>query len=48
MKLTRQAYADLYGPTLGDRVRLGDTNLVLESSAISRPTAKKSRSAAAR
>jgi urease subunit alpha len=30
MKLTRQAYADLYGPTLGDRVRLGDTNLVLE------------------
>jgi len=30
MKLTRQAYADLYGPTLGDRVRLGDTNLILE------------------
>jgi len=30
MKVTRQAYADLYGPTLGDRVRLGDTNLVLE------------------
>ena len=30
MKLKRQAYADLYGPTLGDRVRLGDTNLILE------------------
>ena len=30
MKLTRQAYTGLYGPTLGDRVRLGDTNLVLE------------------
>ena len=30
MKVTRQAYADLYGPTLGDRVRLGDTNLILE------------------
>jgi urease subunit alpha len=30
MKLTRQAYADLYGPTAGDRIRLGDTNLILE------------------
>ena len=30
MKLTRQAYSDLYGPTTGDRVRLGDTNLLLE------------------
>lgn len=27
--LRRSAYADLYGPTQGDRVRLGDTNLVL-------------------
>ena len=27
MKISRQAYADLYGPTVGDRVRLGDTAL---------------------
>jgi urease subunit alpha len=26
-RLTRAAYADLYGPTTGDRVRLGDTSL---------------------
>jgi urease subunit alpha len=25
----RRAYADIFGPTTGDRVRLGDTNLVL-------------------
>lgn len=30
MKLSRQAYAALYGPTTGDRVRLGDTELILE------------------
>ena len=30
MKITRQAYAGLYGPTTGDRVRLGDTDLFLE------------------
>jgi urease subunit alpha len=29
MKLTRSAYASLYGPTTGDRVRLADTDLVL-------------------
>ncbi len=29
-KLPRRAYADLYGPTVGDRVRLGDTGLVAE------------------
>ena len=28
--LPRKQYADLYGPTTGDRVRLGDTNLVAE------------------
>ena len=27
MKISRKAYADLYGPTIGDTVRLGDTNL---------------------
>ncbi len=29
-KLTRTAYADIYGPTVGDRVRLGDTELIVE------------------
>ncbi|HEV8691175.1 MAG TPA: hypothetical protein VGQ91_12815, partial [Ideonella sp.] len=28
--VTRQAYAELYGPTTGDRVRLADTELVIE------------------
>lgn len=30
MKISRQAYAELYGPTVGDRVRLGDTELIIE------------------
>jgi urease subunit alpha len=30
MRIPRDAYAGLYGPTAGDRVRLGDTDLVLE------------------
>ena len=29
-RLTRNAYADMYGPTTGDRVRLGDTELIIE------------------
>ncbi|WP_367123353.1 urease subunit alpha [Streptomyces phytohabitans] len=29
-ELPRAAYADLYGPTTGDRVRLGDTDLLVE------------------
>jgi urease subunit alpha len=28
--LSRARYADLYGPTAGDRVRLADTNLLIE------------------
>lgn len=28
--LTRAAYSDLYGPTVGDRVRLADTDLLVE------------------
>ena len=28
--ITRQAYADMYGPTVGDRIRLADTDLVIE------------------
>ncbi|QTR44897.1 urease subunit alpha [Thiothrix litoralis] len=30
MKISRQAYAEMYGPTTGDRVRLGDTALIIE------------------
>ncbi|MGA8005117.1 MAG: urease subunit alpha [Burkholderiales bacterium] len=30
MKITRQAYAEMYGPTVGDRVRLADTELWIE------------------
>jgi urease subunit alpha len=30
MKLGRRAYAEMFGPTVGDRVRLADTNLILE------------------
>jgi urease subunit alpha len=28
--IARQAYADMYGPTTGDRIRLADTELVIE------------------
>jgi urease subunit alpha len=30
MKIKRKQYADLFGPTTGDRIRLADTNLVIE------------------
>ena len=30
IRIDRQAYADMYGPTTGDRVRLADTDLVIE------------------
>ena len=29
-KISRSAYADIYGPTTGDKVRLGDTSLILK------------------
>jgi urease subunit alpha len=29
-RITRQAYADMFGPTTGDRVRLADTELIIE------------------
>lgn len=29
-KITRAAYADMYGPTTGDKVRLADTDLIIE------------------
>ena len=28
-KISRQAYAETYGPTKGDRIRLADTDLIL-------------------
>ena len=28
--MTRTAYADMFGPTTGDRVRLADTELIIE------------------
>jgi urease subunit alpha len=30
MKITRQAYAEMFGPTVGDRIRLADTDLMIE------------------
>jgi urease subunit alpha len=29
-QISRQAYAEMFGPTVGDRVRLADTNLLIE------------------
>src|ERR1700681_976577 len=29
-RITRQAYADMFGPTEGDRIRLADTDLIIE------------------
>jgi urease subunit alpha len=29
-RIGRDAYADMYGPTVGDKVRLGDTDLIIE------------------
>jgi urease subunit alpha len=28
--ISRHAYAEMFGPTVGDRVRLADTNLIVE------------------
>lgn len=30
LNLTRRQYADMFGPTVGDRVRLADTELFIE------------------
>ena len=30
LSIPRRVYADLYGPTTGDRVRLADTDLIVE------------------
>jgi len=29
-KIKRSVYADMFGPTAGDRVRLADTDLIIE------------------
>lgn len=30
LRLSRRAYAEMYGPTTGDRIRLADTELLIE------------------
>ena len=30
LNIPRRVYADLYGPTTGDRIRLADTELIIE------------------
>ena len=30
LEIPRKKYVDLYGPTVGDRVRLGDTDLIIQ------------------
>ena len=30
LAIPRRTYADLYGPTKGDRIRLADTDLIIE------------------
>ena len=30
MKIPRQQYIDLFGPTTGDKIQLADTNLIVE------------------
>ena len=29
-RISRAAYADMFGPSVGDRIRFGDTNLIIE------------------
>ncbi|MEL4383148.1 urease subunit alpha, partial [Shewanella algae] len=29
-RISRSAYADMFGPTVGDKVRLADTDLIVE------------------
>ncbi len=42
MKISRQAYVDMYCPTTGDKVRLGDTELWIEIEKTTHTTVKKS------
>jgi urease subunit alpha len=41
LKLDRKAYAEMFGPTVGDRVRLADTELWIEVERTSLSTARK-------
>ena len=34
-RLSRRKYASVYGPTTGDRIRLADTDLVIEITEVS-------------
>ena len=29
-EISRKSYSDMYGPTVGDQIRLGDTDLIIE------------------
>lgn len=46
--ISRQAYADMFGPTVGDKVRLADTELWIEVEDDSTTYGKRSNSAAAK
>ena len=46
-KMNRAAYAQMFGPTVGDKVRMADTDLLIEvEKDFTRPTGKKSNSEA--
>ena len=48
-QISRQEYAGLFGPTTGDKIRLGDTDLYIESRArLAGPSATRPCTAAAR
>ena len=47
MKLSRRTYADHYGPTTGDRIRLADTDLLIRDRARFRRLRRRSRNSAA-
>jgi urease subunit alpha len=41
VRISRQAYAEMFGPTVGDRVRLADTDLWIEVETTTRSTARR-------
>lgn len=47
-KISRAAHAAMHGPTVGDKVRLADTELLIEVERNSPAVARESSSAAAR
>ena len=40
-RISRASYAAMFGPTTGDRVRLADTDLIVEVERDSRSTARR-------